>query len=397
MSTPNVSYVESPLDRAADRNTQPHDPTIWTYVSAAFRAFWRWTKHAWYVGRHYTRSRNWLMPYNRRFLIRNPNKSSPNTRVAGTRIQQLEIWDPQPGELAAFSYVHCLTCSTLNQLNQIILFFYLSTYSPLHALLWPIFTPSNWMSVVTIMILASVQLRYLIKAFITTINDRKILSAELLYEYDTRVCEILSPFVKNKLISYPLNSSSTLLFIPWERMHAWWPTKRRRSIVKTGIAFQFQFRSHSHNQRPLTVSYRNGLVPNLGFPGRCRLLLWFSFFPGRRCQRKGPDGRQVTLHRALAPTECSHFNDFNKGADAHQGGERSCHIHSNCKLIFSYPEVNPNREEFIRDQYQSQVLPPPVVFMDTCNNNGRYTNGASTIIESIHIKAMIGMRYFIVD
>ncbi len=76
-----------------------------------------------------------------------------------------------------------------------------SIYSPLHALLWTALNPTNWITISFIMGVAWFHLHYLTKVYNNTIKDRAIIHAEVLYEYDNRVCGIFvieeasSPFV----------------------------------------------------------------------------------------------------------------------------------------------------------------------------------------------------------
>lgn len=67
-----------------------------------------------------------------------------------------------------------------------------SIYSPLHALLWTALNPTNWITISFIMGVAWFHLHYLTKAYNNTIKDRAIIHAEVLYEYDNRVCVVYS-------------------------------------------------------------------------------------------------------------------------------------------------------------------------------------------------------------
>jgi hypothetical protein len=74
-----------------------------------------------------------------------------------------------------------------------------SVYSPLHALLWTALNPTNWITISFIMGIAWFHLHYLTKAYNNTIKDRAIIHAEVLYEYDNRVCVVASSFEKASL------------------------------------------------------------------------------------------------------------------------------------------------------------------------------------------------------
>jgi len=61
------------------------------------------------------------------------------------------------------------------------------TYSPLHAALWYLVQPENWKIVLFVMVVTTFQLGALLRAYSQLIKDREILSAEVMYEYNTRV------------------------------------------------------------------------------------------------------------------------------------------------------------------------------------------------------------------
>ncbi|KAL4254114.1 hypothetical protein ABKN59_002459 [Abortiporus biennis] len=102
-----------------------------------------------------------------RFLL---NLSPPKTQERTTfgssrseRVQQLEVWNPGELEMALFAI-----------------------YSPVHALLWMAVTSANWMWLMFVMGVTSVQLRALTKSFEALVKDRGIISAEMLHEYDEK-------------------------------------------------------------------------------------------------------------------------------------------------------------------------------------------------------------------
>ncbi|KAI0062258.1 hypothetical protein BV25DRAFT_1885488 [Artomyces pyxidatus] len=79
------------------------------------------------------------------------------------RVQELEVWTPGEGELMLF----CV-------------------YSPMHALLWPLWNAGNWIMMAAVMVGVGVQLRVLTKTYDALLKDKAIIAAEVMHEYDQK-------------------------------------------------------------------------------------------------------------------------------------------------------------------------------------------------------------------
>ncbi|KAF9005659.1 hypothetical protein BDQ17DRAFT_1353544 [Cyathus striatus] len=93
---------------------------------------------------------------------RPPSRSSslPNRM---TKVQQLDMWHPGELEMELFTL-----------------------YSPVHALVWMAVGTSNWILMLLILGLVSLQLNTLMYSYNTLLKDKEILSAEVMSEYNQR-------------------------------------------------------------------------------------------------------------------------------------------------------------------------------------------------------------------
>jgi hypothetical protein len=96
-------------------------------------------------------------------------------------IPRLNIWDPSDQDLVLFECVWIFSFAIdFHALPR-------RTYSPLHAALWYLVQPGNWQIVLFVMVVTTLQLGALSKAYRQLVKDREILSSEVMYEYNTRV------------------------------------------------------------------------------------------------------------------------------------------------------------------------------------------------------------------
>ncbi|PPR08095.1 hypothetical protein CVT24_010556 [Panaeolus cyanescens] len=97
-----------------------------------------------------------------RFLLGfNPPARPSPPRIKTSRVQELEMWDPNELELELFTW-----------------------YSPVHALIWFFMGYINWLLAIVLMFLISVQLNALVSMYTLLLKDRLILSAESMKEYN---------------------------------------------------------------------------------------------------------------------------------------------------------------------------------------------------------------------
>ncbi|THH19301.1 hypothetical protein EW146_g1831 [Bondarzewia mesenterica] len=99
-----------------------------------------------------------------RFLLGiGTSASSGGASGEARRVQELEVWTPDEGELMLF----CI-------------------YSPVHALLWMVWNSGNWIMMAFIMVGVGVQLRVMTKTYEALLKDRAIIAAEVMHEYDEK-------------------------------------------------------------------------------------------------------------------------------------------------------------------------------------------------------------------
>lgn len=59
-------------------------------------------------------------------------------------------------------------------------------------MLWTLLTPANWFWICLVMCLSSFQVHWTVKSYAQALKDRALLSAEVMHEYETRVCHYLN-------------------------------------------------------------------------------------------------------------------------------------------------------------------------------------------------------------
>ncbi|TFL07546.1 hypothetical protein BDV98DRAFT_558035 [Pterulicium gracile] len=133
VSSPNAMFVSAQLD------FEPLKPPslssrIGSGIWGAFVGAWRW-------------------------LLGTGDAASKPARTY--QVQQIQMWAPGPLELALF----CV-------------------YSPVHTLLWLATSTSNWILLVLIMVLVSVQLHAMMFSYTALIKDKEIIAAEVMNEYN---------------------------------------------------------------------------------------------------------------------------------------------------------------------------------------------------------------------
>ncbi|KAF9052641.1 hypothetical protein BJ165DRAFT_1523417 [Panaeolus papilionaceus] len=97
-----------------------------------------------------------------RFLLGfNPPARPSPPRIKTSRVQELEMWDPNEFDLELFTW-----------------------YSPVHALIWFFMGSTSWLLAIVVMLLMSAQLNGLVRMYTLLLKDRLILSAESMKEYN---------------------------------------------------------------------------------------------------------------------------------------------------------------------------------------------------------------------
>ncbi|KZV69514.1 hypothetical protein PENSPDRAFT_580821 [Peniophora sp. CONT] len=132
VASPHARFVKRP------ESTPPLTSRIRTHLWRSFVSFWR-------------------------FLLNMSGSNRGASKDSSRRVQELEVWDPSELELALF----CV-------------------YSPMHALLWMLWNPVNWIMIMFVMGCTAVQLRALVTTYEAKLKDRAIISAEVMHEYEER-------------------------------------------------------------------------------------------------------------------------------------------------------------------------------------------------------------------
>lgn len=83
-----------------------------------------------------------------RFLLNMSGSNRGASKDSSRRVQELEVWDPSELELALF----CV-------------------YSPMHALLWMLWNPGNWIMIMFVMGCTAVQVRFVLSIFMECASD----------------------------------------------------------------------------------------------------------------------------------------------------------------------------------------------------------------------------------
>jgi len=63
---------------------------------------------------------------------------------------------------------------------------FFSIYSPAHAVMWWLVSPTNWILVFLVMLFVSLQLHGLTISFDMLLKDKQIISSEVLHEYNEK-------------------------------------------------------------------------------------------------------------------------------------------------------------------------------------------------------------------
>lgn len=144
-NTPNAEFIDRD-----DLNPASHVefPSL---GSRAFNQSLHIIRIFWYVPVYNRHMRISNMGIYRNFLLgREQPVTSPPSQTR--RVQRLNVWSPNPGEIDLFMSVMTRLCDKMALIdgkNRI--------YSPLHSLLWQAVSPGNWISICTLMATASFQ------------------------------------------------------------------------------------------------------------------------------------------------------------------------------------------------------------------------------------------------